>query len=156
MAHYCWLAATLLFWPALSVAQQAQDPLCLSLQTFLDSVQPGQVHEVAFHTVWGSNFNDSQEPAVFAKRCKHDGYQPAKPVCESLMATGVIEFAGNNAKRVVACLSSETHLAQRLNLNSASFFLSYGKEDQGSSVTVQFTEDLQLGGKVLRISANGY
>jgi Methyltransferase domain len=58
---------------------------------------------------WGSGFKGSgNELALYAKRCDHNGYEPAKAVCAYLMEHGATEFSGNNAQNAafvafVAC-----------------------------------------------------
>ncbi|BFI97131.1 MAG: hypothetical protein RSP_26410 [Rhodanobacter sp.] len=72
------------------------------------------------------------------------------------MKHGAIEFAGSNAMQVISCLSPHTSFAEGMNLNQGSFNFSYGTPDRGGNVSVTFEEDRQLGGTVLRISADGY
>jgi hypothetical protein len=119
-------------------------------------VGPNDHREFAFHTVWGGNFNDSPDPAVFAKRCDHDGYAPAKAVCDYLMQNGAVEFSGNNAKHALVCLSPRTRFAPGVSLDRGDFSLSYGSPVRGSNITVEFTQDKTLGGMVLRVAADGY
>lgn len=58
------------------------ESLCTSLREFVNSVKPGEMRAFTFHTSWGADFNDSSEPALFAKGCSHGGYLPAQKVCD--------------------------------------------------------------------------
>ncbi|NCT67148.1 MAG: hypothetical protein GXC76_05810 [Rhodanobacteraceae bacterium] len=133
------------------------DPLCRPLRGFVASVQPGEAREFVFHTRWGGDFNDSSgEPTIYAKRCIHSGYAPAKAVCAYLMDHGTVEFSGNNVKRALACLSSGTHLANQVGVNQGSFSLSYGTQKRGSLLTVEMKEDMDIGGMAMSVKAEGY
>jgi hypothetical protein len=109
-----------------------------------------------FHTSWGSNFKDDEEPVLFAKRCDHGDFDPAKTVCDYLMKHGATEFSGNNAKAAISCLSSQTRIAPGMQVHAISVSFSVGTEDKGSLVDVEFSEDASLGGMVLSITADGY
>jgi hypothetical protein len=109
-----------------------------------------------FHTSWGENFKDDAEPAMFAKRCIHNGYKPAKDVCDFLMEHGATEFSGNNVMRALACLSPETRFAEGMQLNEGRFFFSHGTEHRGSLVDVRFAKDPELGGMAFHLKADGY
>jgi len=128
------------------------DPLCSPLRDFVRSVHPGETKVLEFHTSWGGNFKDSPAPVIFAKRCNHYGYGPAEAVCAHLMEHGAIEFSDNNLKSAVMCLSPKTRMAPSLSLNSAEISLTYGS----SQVNLEFGEDPQIGGMVLRVAADGY
>ncbi len=91
-----------------------------------------------------------------AKRCMPGGYAPAKAACAYLMKHGATEFAGNNAKEAVMCLSKKTHFADGLVLDGLETSLTYGGENRGSHVDIKFSEDEKLGGMVLSITASGY
>jgi hypothetical protein len=133
------------------------DGLCGSLRKFVESVRPDESRTLEFHTSWGSDFKDSDgEPAVSAKRCIHNGYEPAKAVCSYFMENGAVEFSGNNAKRAVMCLSQKTNFADRLVLDGIELSLTYGTDDRGSHVDIKFSADEKLGGMVLSITARGY
>jgi hypothetical protein len=134
----------------------AEDGLCKSLRSFIASVKPNETHVLRFRTSWGSNFNDEAEPAISAKRCEHGGYDPAKAVCDYLMAHGATEFSGNNAKSAVSCLSKHTRLAAGMQINSISVSFSVGTESRGSLVDIDFVSDAEIGGMVLSITADGY
>jgi len=132
------------------------DPLCAPLRAFVASVKPDETKTLEFHTSWGGNFKGATEPVVFAKRCNHYGYGPAETVCSSLMEHGSIEFAGNNLKRVVMCLSPKTRLDTGLSWSSATMSLPYGSSDRGANVSLDLSEDSQIGGMVLKVAADGY
>ena len=142
--------------PSQAAVRKAPDPFCAPLQAFARSVRSDEHHEFTFHTLWGGNFNDSPDPAVFAKRCDHNGYAPAKAVCDYLMENGAVEFSGNNAKHALACLSPGTRFAPLVSLDLGAFSLSYGTPERGSNLTVEFSEDKKLGGMMLRVAADGY
>jgi hypothetical protein len=148
--------ALVLTWLPAQTAIAKTDPLCAPLRAFIESVQPDETRTFEFRTSWGGNFKDSTESAIFAKRCNHFGYSPAKPVCEYLMEHGAIEFSDNNLKRTVMCLSPKTRLEPGLSVSSITMFLSYGSDDRGSHVNLEFAEDSQVGGMVLRVAADGY
>ena len=135
-----------------SVAQS----LCAPLSEFVRSVKPGETREFTFHTSWGGNFNDSHDEVMYAKRCLHNDYAPAKNVCVYLMESGAVEFAGNNVKEAVACLSPKTHFAPQLALHRASFSFNVGSDNRGANIKVDFYEDSELGGMAFRVAADGY
>jgi hypothetical protein len=134
----------------------AADGLCKPLTDFITSVRPNETRVLKFHTSWGSNFHDSNEPALAAKRCDHGGYEPAKAVCDYLMEHGATEFSGNNAKSAIGCLSTKTRFAAGTELHSINFSLTFGGDDRGSLVDITLQEDKELGGMVLSITADGY
>jgi hypothetical protein len=142
----------------LAVCQPASaaDGLCESLRTFADSVKPGETKTLRFHTIWGSNFKDRDGKASGAKRCDYAGYEPAKPVCTHLMEYGAIQFSGYNAKATVQCLSKKTRFAADAEVQSMSVSLTYGAKHRGSRIAVELKEDIDLGGKVLTITATGF
>jgi hypothetical protein len=120
------------------------------------SVQPGETRTLKFHTSWGRDFLDSDEDAVAAKRCQHYGYDPARPVCDYLMENGSIEFAGQNVKSVLTCLSPKTRFASGTTLGRLVMSWRYGTEDRGSLLDLEYVEDEELGGMVLSLSVRGY
>ena len=132
------------------------DLLCAPLRAFVESVKPDETKTFEFRTSWGGNFKDLTELAIFAKRCNHFGYGPAKPVCEYLMEHGAIEFSDNNLKRAVMCLSPKTRLAPGLSMSSIAMSLTYGSDERGSHVNLKFAEDSQVGGMLLTVAADGY
>jgi len=132
------------------------DPLCAPLRAFIESVKSDETRTLEFHTSWGAHFKDSTEPAIFAKRCNHFGYGQAEAVCSSLMESGSIEFAGSNLKRAVMCLSPKTRLDSGLSVSSAAISLSYGSPDRGANVSLELSEDTQIGGMVLKLAADGF
>jgi hypothetical protein len=134
----------------------AADGLCEPLREFVESVKPDETRVLKFHTSWGKNFTDSDEPAMYAKRCDHDGYEPAKKVCAYLVKFGATEFSGNNAKAAIACLSSRTLFPRRSQLQAISLSMTYGTDNRGDNVDVEYAEDYELGGMVLSITVRGY
>jgi hypothetical protein len=141
---------------AASHSAAAEVDLCKPLRSFIASVKPDKTRVLRFHTSWGSNFKDDEEPAFFAKRCDHGGYEPAKAVCEYLMKQGATEFSGNNAKAAISCLSTRTRIAAGMQIHAVSVSFSVGTENRGKLVQVEFTEDVDLGGMVLSITVDGY
>jgi hypothetical protein len=140
---------------AYQAAAMAAD-LCKPLRSFVESVKPDESRALEFHTSWGSDFKDSTEAAIYAKRCIHHGYAPARAVCAYLMEHGAVEFSGNNAKAVVSCLSPKTRFAPKLLLDQITLSLSYGTEDRGANIDISLLGDEKLGGMVLTIEARGY
>lgn len=132
------------------------DTLCEPLRAFVASVEPGQTHELTFHTIWGSNFKNEPNDAIAARSCEHRGYAPAKPPCLVLMAHGAIEFSGVNVQRALVCLAPDTHFGRTVQMRTGTFTLRYGTEHRGSNVTIEHTPDLDMGGMVLRVQARGY
>jgi hypothetical protein len=146
--------ALVLFSSVLTAAPR--DPFCEPLRAFAASVKPSDTRKLAFHTSWGSGFKDAANYSLYAKRCDHGGYAPAKAACDVLLQQGSAEFAGNNALRVIACLSPATRFAPRISLDRIEMTLTYGSDSQGSDITVRLDHDAQLGGEVLSIEARGY
>lgn len=72
------------------------------------------------------------------------------------MEHGATEFSGNNAKAAVTCLSARSRIAAGVRLRAISVSFSVGTEERGSLVDVEFTEDADLGGMILSITADGY
>jgi len=135
----------------------AAQELCEPLRKFIESVKPDETRTLEFHTSWGSDFRDSNDESVLsAKRCIHNGYEPAKAVCAYLMQNGAVEFSGNNAKQALMCLSRKSHFADRLVLDGIELSLTYGSEERGSNVDIKYSPDDKLGGMVLSITARGY
>ncbi len=125
---------------------------------FVASVDPHVTRELVFYTSWGGGFKgeEDEDYTMFAKRCVHDGYAPAKAVCDSLMQSGAVEFSGHNAMRTVSCLSKHTRFANRMQLDRGLFQFNYGTDNRGAIVTVSFADDEKLGAMALRITADGY
>lgn len=132
------------------------DAMCVPLREFSTSVRPGESKSIIFHTIWGGNFLDEMEPAIFGKRCVHSRYGPAKAVCTYLMEHGAAEFSGNNVERALACLEQGTGFGPNVEINHGEFWIRYGTPDRGAHILVEFEEDTQVGGMVLRITADGY
>jgi hypothetical protein len=141
-----------LTWLPTQAAQAKTDPLCVPLREFVESVKPDERKTFEFHTSWGGNFKDSTELTISAKRCNHFGYGPAEAACAFLMKHGATEFSDNNFKRAVVCLSPKTRFGSGLSVSSAAMSLSYGSAD----VSLEFSEDSQTGGMVLKVAADGY
>ncbi|WP_420008670.1 hypothetical protein [Xanthomonas sacchari] len=132
------------------------DPLCLPVKQFVASVSAGEIHEIAFHTSWGSNFKTENEAAFSAKKCLHQGYGPAKPACQALMDHGAVEFSNTNAERVVTCLVPSNHWGRHVHLEQGALSLQYGTDRHAADVTVSYETDEEMGGMVLRLRAAGY
>jgi hypothetical protein len=144
--------------PCLGAPGSKGDPLCSPLKAFVASVRKDESRTLEFHTSWGSDFKDSSSPGyVFAaRRCAFSGYEPARSVCDYLMNHGAIEFSGNNAKRVIACLAPSTRFSPGMRLERVDVSFSYGAESRGSDIQVTFAEDSKIGGMVLTVTADGY
>lgn len=131
------------------------DALCEPLLAFVTAVQPDETRRLKFHTSWGRNFKDEATQAVWAKRCDHDGYVPAKAVCAYLLEHSSAEFAGYNLKRAMMCLSPEMNFGA-LSFKHAAISTHYGTEDRGSFVDFELMQNSGDGGTTLIISVNGY
>lgn len=155
LAKRAYLTALIALGAPLTVFAGA-DPLCGPLREFVRSVEREATRSLEFHTSWGGNFKGASEPAIFAKRCDHDGYAPAIAVCAYLMEHGAVEFPENNLKSAATCLSPKTRIDAGVSLHNISMSLDYGSDDRGSTVTLAYLEDPQLGGMVLKVVADGY
>jgi hypothetical protein len=129
---------------------RAAESLCTSLREFVSSVKSGETREFTFYTSWGRGFDDSPD-VMAAKGCSHGDYLPAQKVCDYLMEHGSIEFAENNVKQALGCLSPGTSFAPTLRLQRAFFSLSLA-----SRVELEFYEDPEIGGMAFKVSAHGY
>lgn len=138
----------------------AADPVCTPLRTFVESVQPKDSKTLDFRTSWGRDFKDATpdpgEIVLGAKRCEHHDDALAKAACDVLMDEFVIEFAGENFKRVVECLSRKTRFGDRLMVDYGAVSLTYGNDDDGAIVTIAFDDDEKVGGMLLKIATDGY
>lgn len=155
LTGYITLALTL-FLTAGTAPAKKPDPLCAPVRAFVGSVGPDESREIAFHTSWGSNFSDAEEPALFAKQCMHQGYEPGRPACRALMEHGAVEFSNTNAERLVSCLAPDTRWGAHVQLLQGSFSLRHGSDNRGSHVKVTYGPDPVRGGAVLRLVAGGY
>ena len=134
----------------------ATEPLCVPLLEFVTSVKRDELRELTFRTSWGRDFKDSlEEDVMYAKRCIHDGYEPAMKVCKYLMEHASVEFAGYNVIAALTCLSPETQFSG-VQLHHGSFSLSFGTDDRGSLIDIELYEDAQVGGMAFHISVDGY
>jgi hypothetical protein len=133
----------------------AADGLCKPLRDFVGSVRPDETRVLKFHTIWGGGFNGSDQKTMSEKACEHNEYAPGKVVCAYFMERGAVEFSGENAKSVISCLSSKTHFPNGI-LHGISFSLTFGSDNRGSNVDIDYSQDERLGGMVLSITANGY
>jgi hypothetical protein len=133
----------------------AADALCKPLREFIGSVKPDETHVLKFHSIWGGGFTGSDQDTMFEKACEHNQYGPAKRLCAFFMESGAVEFAGENAKSVISCLSSKTHFPSGI-LHGISYSLTFGTHNRGSNVDIEYSQDEQLGGMVLSITAKGY
>ena len=152
-----WMLVVAGLFVATPLAEAADSDLCGPLRRFVESVKPDETRRLEFHTSWGADFKDSAGAyAMSARRCMHFNYGPAKVVCAYLMEHGATEFAGNNAKDAIRCLSKTTRFADRLMLDGIQISFSYGSDERGSNIELQYSEDRHLGGMVLSITASGY
>jgi hypothetical protein len=142
--------------PGEGTARTQKDSFCLPLRAFIASAKRGETKSIQFETSWLTGFKGSPKNTMFEKRCVDNGYALAKPVCDYLMRNGQIEFAGNNALRAIECLSARTHFADSIQLDRLDVSFSYGMEQRGSNVTIQFSDDSKLGAMVMNISSEGY
>jgi hypothetical protein len=133
----------------------AADSLCKPLTEFIGSVKPDKTQALKFHTVWGGGFTGSDQDTMFEKACEHNEYGPAKGLCAFFMENGAVEFAGENAKSVISCLSRKAHFPSGI-LHGISYSLTFGTDNRGSHVDIEYSQDKQLGGMVLSITAKGY
>jgi hypothetical protein len=60
------------------------------------------------------------------------------------MQHGATEFAGNNVKDAVMCLSKTTRFADKILLDGIELSLTYGNAERGSNVDITFSSDDQL------------
>ena len=146
--------------PFATLAASKQDELCAPLRSFALSVPDGRTESVEFRTSGLSPFKDMDQSGMGAfKRCDVHGSAAGKVLCAYLMGTQNtdVEFAGNNVKRALLCLSPGTRFGPHyLLLESAEFHLSYGTQHRGSNVTLTFGADIKIGGTVFIITAEGY
>ena len=149
----CFLVMFLLAWSAPAAAKKASDTLCARLKAFVASVEPNESRELIFHTIWAGNFRDSSNPALFAKRCDHNEYAPAKSVCDYLMEYGRVEFSEDNLTQVLLCLSPKTRLGGAI-LQRVELSLGVDTSEGWSDITVEFDRDATLGGMALRVAVS--
>lgn len=138
-----------------SLPAAAGGDLCGPLREFISSVKSGETRVLKFNTILGSNFKDREGPARGAKRCDFGSYEPAKTVCKYLMEYGSPESSGYNTKSAITCLSPKTRFATGTKLGAIAFSMKIGAGGHPTLVDVAFTEDKDLGGMVLSISATG-
>lgn len=136
-------------------AEQSTE-FCDVLRSFVGSVKSDETKELVFRTSWGSNFKDTPEAVLSAKRCDHGGYPAAKNVCKYLMEHASVEFAAITVKNAISCLSPGNNFDDQLTINSGSFSISYGSQDRGSIVEIMFNEDSKVGGMAFKLVADGY
>ena len=152
--------AFVLAWLPLQTATAKEDLGCGQWRAFVASVQPGQTRSLAFRTSWGSRFKDDQDQSgdyvMLAKRCEHHEYGPAQAVCAHLMEHGAVEFSDLNLKDAVTCLARNTQLDSKLSFENALMSLTYGTDDRGAHVDLEYVEDPRVGGMVLKVTAAGY
>src|SRR5260370_19795603 len=116
------LAFAVFLLPAIAGCQLVEggesDPLCGPMRAFVASVNTNVTREVVVYTSWCGGFKGEEDEnnTMWPKRCVHDGYAPAKAVCDSLMQSGAVEFSGHNATRTVSCLSKRTRFANRMQM----------------------------------------
>ena len=54
------------------------------------------------------------------------------------------------------CLSPKTRLDSGLSVSDVVISFTYGSDDRGSDITLEYSEDAQIGGMVLKLTADGY
>ena len=141
---------------ATSMSALAGGGLCEPLQGFVGSVAVGEIRELKFHAIVGSNFKDREGPAYGARRCDYGSYEPGKPLCKFFMENSSIESPGYNAKSVIACLSPKTKFAPGTWLYAIAYAVKVGTDARGSRVDVVLSEDKEVGGMTLSIKTTGY
>jgi len=139
-----------------AVAKGSKDPICASLRTFAGSVKAGESKTVQFRTAWGGGFKGAEDSVIFQTRCEDFDYGPGAVVCRSLMKHGDIEFSGNNPLRAITCLSPAFQVRQAYRLSRIDIEIPYGNDQHGSTVTIKFDDDKEVGGELLSITAAGY
>ena len=145
-----------------SSAAATKDTFCPRLKAFVASVKPNEKREFEFQTSWGTGFKTppgakgSTQSGLLEKRCVHNGYAPAKAVCDNLMHFGSVEFPGNNALQAIMCLSPKTQFAWPFQLQRIDAEFDRGTADRGVSITVRLEENKELGAMVFRVTADGY
>ena len=149
------IVAFMAFLPG-NAAYARTDTLCKPLRAFASSVKPDDKKSIEFHTTWGSNFKNSSGPAVFAKRCLHNDYAPAKAVCDYLLEYGSAEFSNRNVIRAITCLFPKTQFDSLLVINKIDASFSYGKGNKSSIINIMFSEAPNDDGMVFKINAEGY
>ncbi len=134
----------------------AADDLCKLLRGFAGSVKQGEKRAVNFHTIWGSNFKDRDQPAPGAKRCDYASYEPGKALCVHLMQVGSIHSPGHSAKQAIECFSRKTRFDIYVNVLSISASMPYETKGRGTRVDIDLKPHAELGGMVLTISAEAF
>jgi hypothetical protein len=129
--------------------------LCGPLRDFVKSVNPGETRTLKFNTIMGSNFKGRETSGNAAKRCDFSSYEPARIVCKYLMDFGSLESPGYNAKSAITCLSPDTRFAAGTKLDAIAFSLPFDSKAHPARVDVVYTDDKELGGTVLTITASG-
>lgn len=134
----------------------AADPICTVLKSFAGSVKAGESKTVEFRTAWGGGFKGTKDSVLFETRCEDFDDGPGSAVCQSLMKHGNIEFSGNNPLRAITCLSPAFQVKQAYRLSRIEIEIPYGSDERGSTVTIKFDNDKEVGGELLSITAAGY
>ena len=141
--------------PATAMAKK--DPFCAPIKAFVASVGPDdEPRTLKLRTSWGSNFKDTDEKAIFARRCEHGGYAPAEAACAVLMEHGATEFSSRNFTRVLACLSPKTRFGPGVSFHAGALQVDHGTPDRGNFVQLEFGADEKIGGMVLIVTTDGY
>lgn len=156
-----WVAIAVIAASVAAVARPAavrdsEDPICAALRSFAGSVKAGEPKTVEFRTAWGGGFKGTKESVLFEKRCEDFDYGPGADVCQSLMKHGNVEFSGNNPLRAITCLSPAFQVKQAYRLSRIDIEIPYGSDEHGSTVTIKFDDDKEVGGELLSITAVGY
>ncbi|WP_282295273.1 hypothetical protein [Stenotrophomonas sp. PS02289] len=136
-------------------AREKTDEYCSNIASFMTSVKPDETREVTLRTFWGMR-TEGNQVVMGSKTCEHNDYEPGKKLCAYLIEHSFTEFPGENAKRILNCLSPARPIAKDLRINSGSFTTSFGSEDRGAVVNLDVLPDKEPGEMVLRLEALGY
>lgn len=129
---------------------------CRLLQNFIKSIAPDGYKIIEFHTIWGGNFKGDGEKVLYAKRCDHGGFKPAKNVCGYLLNNASVEFAGRNFMNSISCLSPKSKFSPELVLKSGNATITLGTDSKGSLIYINLGEDTDIGGMNLKIEVDNY
>lgn len=136
-------------------AREKTDKYCSNIASFMKSVKPDETRGVTLRTFWGMRTEEGQV-VMGSRTCEHNGYEPGKKLCAYLIEHSSAEFAGENAKRILNCLSPAQPVRKDLRINSGSFTTSFGSEERGVVVNLDVLPDKEPGEMVLRLEALGY
>lgn len=81
------------------------DAMCPEIARFANASTDYEAHSVVLRTSWGSGFDNNPEH-LYEIECTHSDYGPGRMLCAYLMEDASIEFASNNFRRALSCLSA--------------------------------------------------